>query len=434
MKGLIIIYNLLFPLALLLMLPGVVRRMVKRGNYAHKFGQRFAVYSKRTRAVLRRDRGRWVWVHAVSVGEVLVALKFIKALQKERDVPVLLSTTTSTAFALASSQKSHRLEVIYHPVDFFLTARKVIGLVQPAALVLVEAEVWPNLTVLARKLGAPVLLINARLSKRSEKRFRAFRFLVEPLFRQLRAFCLQGEEDVPRYLSIGAVPEQLRVTGSIKFDPEEGERADASGCREVCRHLGWGEGDPVLLGASTHAGEEVILGEIFLKLREEVPSLRMILVPRHVERASKLFSELGGMGFTVQQRSRFPVQPADVLLVDTTGELRQWMEVASVVFVGKSLTAKGGQNPAEAIVAQKPVVFGEQMQNFSALVDLIMEKRGAVQVADAGELEEVLFRLLQNPGEAEAMAERALGALAPHCGATKKTVDFLLSLIQVSKK
>jgi len=185
MKGLIIIYNLLFPLALLLMLPGVVRRMVRRGNYAHKFGQRFAVYSKRTRAVLRRERGRWVWVHAVSVGEVLVALKFIKALQKERDVPVLLSTTTSTGFALASSQKSHRLEVIYHPVDFFLTARKVIGLVQPAALVLVEAEVWPNLTVLTRKLGAPVLLINARLSKRSEKRFRAFRFLVEPLFRHV---------------------------------------------------------------------------------------------------------------------------------------------------------------------------------------------------------------------------------------------------------
>lgn len=432
MKFLLLIYNVCFPFALLALLPGSLRRMMRRGNYAHKFGQRFAFYSQRTRVVLHREQGRWIWIHAVSVGEVLIALKFIRALQAEQDVPVLLSTTTTTAFALAAQKRNYRLEVIYHPVDFFLTAKRAMKLIRPAALVLVEAEVWPNLTSEARRMKTPVILINARLSARSEKRYQALRFLAAPLFRSLDAICLQGPEDVPRFESIGALPEQLQITGSIKFDLQDSVDVETGACREIVKHLGWDATDPILLGASTHAGEELILARIYKHLRISISNLHLILVPRHFERTAKVLTELSSLSLSVQRRSLSPRQPAEVLIVDTTGELRQWTQLATLVFVGKSLTAKGGQNPAEAIEADKPLVFGPNMQNFAALVEIVLSHDGAKQVANEQELEKNCLNLLANPDVAQAMTARAREALLIHHGATRRTLEVLRSLTKTA--
>lgn len=429
MKLFLWIYNLLFPLALLVLLPGAVLRMIRRGNYAHKFGQRFALYSRRTRAVLRRERGRWIWIHAVSVGEVNIALAFIRELQTRGEIPVLLSTTTSTGFALASRHRHHGLEVIYHPVDFYFTALRAMRLVRPRALVLVEAEVWPNLTAQARRQGVPVLLINARLSARSERRFLRFGWFTRLLFGQLDRVCVQEEEDGPRYTGLGVPPDRIRVTGSIKFDLAGAAPIDAMAARSFLQSCGWREEDPVILAASTHAGEEVVLARVFQRLRASMPHLRLILVPRHAERSARVLAEVRELGLRVVRRTEGAAPDAEVLLVDTTGELRRWMETATVVFIGKSLLAKGGQNPAEAIAAGKPVVVGPDMSNFAVLVRQLQNHRAVCRVEDEAGLETALRQLLTSPAEASAMAERALAALFSHRGATKRTADVLFDCL-----
>ncbi len=430
MRVFLFYYNLLFPLVLLALLPGAILRMARRGNYAHKFGQRFGSYSRNTKAELLDKRGKWIWVHAVSVGEVLIALKFIRELQQDRDIPVLLSTTTSTGFALANEARTKSLEVIYHPVDFLFTVRRILDLIRPRALVLVEAEIWPNLTFEAKRLGAKVIVINARLSVRSEARYRFIRVLAAQLFSLPDRICLQDPADLARFQGIGAKKDNLLVTGSIKFDPAMNTPVDPSECWKQLQAIDVLPGRRILLGASTHPGEEAMLARVSRKLQETRPDVFLILVPRHAERGPRLARELQEMGFRVRKRSEEDPTECDLLLIDSTGELRNWTETASVVFIGKSLTTGGGQNPAEAIAAGKPLVFGPKMHNFRALVHLISGVNGACEVQDETGLSQTLAVLLDDPAAAVAMAARAKSVLDPHEGATKRSVGCLMNLLE----
>lgn len=429
MRAILFLYNILFPLALIVLLPGALLRMWRRGNYAHQFGQRLGWFSPQVKARLRRHRGDWLWIHAVSVGEVNLALKFIRVWQRHGEYPVVLSTTTSTGFQLARAQQSPTLEVIYHPVDFWWITRQVVSLISPRALVLVEAEIWPNLLCEVQRRQRPVALINARLSPRSERRFRIFRPLIAPLFAALDRIFLQDEKDRPRYLSLGARAEALRCPGSIKFDLAEEATVDATPAVTLLRDCGIPETRPILLAASTHAGEEALLARIFLRLRADLPDLFCVIVPRHFERAGEVERELAELPLRILRQSRNAPAPCDLLLADTTGQLRQWIALASVVFVGKSLCARGGQNPAEAVSAGKPVLFGPHMENFAALVDLLRAQGGAWQVQDAEELYRACRELLLHPAQGKAMADRATAALAQHQGATNRTVEEIRSLV-----
>ena len=416
------LYNLLFPIVLLALLPGFIVRMLRRGKYRHKFGQRFGFYSQRVRDRLRsRDR---IWVHAVSVGEVLIAMKLIHAMRAEDPaVAFVLSTTTSTGFKLAARAKSPWLEPIYNPLDFFFIARRAMRAIRPKLLILVEAEVWPNTVCEARSAGVRVVLVNARLSPRSERRFRSFRWLTAPLFNQLDLLCLQEPEDVERWTSLGVEPRRLIVTGSIKFDDSAITRRVPRDFSSVLRALGVPEQAPVLLGGSTFDGEEELLAEVFLELKKEFPDLFLILVPRHFERAAHVSAQLEGLGLSVARRTQ-PVPPniPDVLLVDTTGELRDWFACASVVFMGKSLCARGGQNPAEPVSAGVPVVFGPHMENFPTLSRQFLRHGGALEVADAESLRAAAARLLADPELRATMADNARQCLAVHEGATARTI------------
>ena len=207
------IYNLAFPVVLLVLLPGFLVRMLKRGKYRHKFWQRFGIYSPR---VLEKLGGGRIWVHAVSVGEVMIAMKLIQAMrEKDPASSFVLSTTTSTGFKLAARAKCPWLEPVYNPLDFFFTARRAVRAIRPKMLVLVEAEIWPNIVCEARESGAKVVLVNARLSPRSERRFKAARWITAPVFNQLEVLCLQEPEDIGRWSALGVERNRLVVTGSI---------------------------------------------------------------------------------------------------------------------------------------------------------------------------------------------------------------------------
>ncbi len=420
------LYNLAFPFVLIALLPAFLFRMIRRGKYRHKFGQRFALYSPRVKAKL--SVGGATWVHAVSVGEVFIALKLIREL-KRRDpaLRVVLSTTTSTGFALAARKKCEWLEPIYNPVDFYWVVRHAVRIIRPARLILVEAEVWPNLTAEAKAAGATLALVNARLSSRSESRYRLVRPLIAPIFNQLDVLCVQEPADIGRWTSLGVARGKILHTGSIKFDDATDharERRDF--CPDLAR-LGVLASDPILVAGSTHSGEERLLAEIVVRLRGDYPRLFPVIVPRHAERATAVREDLIAAGLIPALRRGETTAPenANALLVNTTGELRDWYDTATVVFIGKSLTSNGGQNPAEAVAAGRAVLFGPNMQNFATLAAQLVRAGGAIQVADALALEAAIRDLLGHPDKCAVLAARGAECFGTHRGATARTCAAL---------
>ena len=434
-----LIYNLLMPLVLLVSLPGYLVRMLRRGNYRHHFFQRFGLYKTWVREALARA-DRPVWIHAVSVGEVLIALKLIKELRRQQPgLDVVLSTTTSTGFTLANEHAKNTgegapLVVIYNPVDFFLNVRRVMRRIGPSALVLIEAEVWPNLVARAKRDGVPISLVNARLSDRSERRFKKVAALVRPVFSLLDHALVQDERDVERIASLGVRPECIECVGSVKFDPQgmEAPTGQINEFRDLLDKAFAGRLSKlkVFLAGSTHDGEEALLGEVYQRLREDYPDLFYIVVPRHFERAPAVVKELEQLGLHPLLRSDLAgsevSEQVDCLIVNSTGELKAWYFLADVVAIGKSFLSTGGQNPVEAVLAGKPVLFGPHMENFRALVELLESAGATRQVSEAGELRSAILEVLEKPELAETMAVRGKAVLAQHEGATRRTAAILL--------
>lgn len=446
----LLLYNLLYPPALLFMAPSALRKMKARGGKWSDFRQRLGFFDGATRKkiqALAAPRGRW-WIHAVSVGEIGVASKLIHELlnRKFEERPgVVLSTTTPTGHAEARKLAANfpeSVQVIYNPLDLWFGVRRCLNLIKPDRLVLVEAEVWPNLVAAACRRNIEVSLVNARLSPRSERRYQRVLPWVRPIFSMLSRVFVQEPADVARWEKLGVARDGIVHSGSIKYDTA-GQREpleQAARLGGMLREIGWSPDEPVLLAASTHAGEEAAIAAVFDRLRKSLVRLHLILVPRHAERAVEVLAELEASGFRVIRRSnlglgqhasritddRSGIMGPDILLVDATGELRAWQHHATAVVMGKSFLGIGGQNPAEAIMAGKPVLFGPHMENFSSLVRQLLAAGGAVQVADFAELERKLADLLQQPGAAAQLAAVGAEALRVHEGATARTVSALL--------
>ena len=423
------IYNLFWPIGLLFFLPGYLAKMIRRGGYREKFGQRLGIYDGELRARLSKRES--TWLHAVSVGEVNIALKLAHALRAlEPDLCCVLTTTTTTGFALANKNAPPWIDVLYTPVDYWPIMRRAFSVIRPTRIVLVEAEVWPNLVALAHERRIPTILVNARLSPRSESRFRRFRFFVAPTFRLLDLVCAQEPEDVDRWAAIGVARDRIRAVGSIKYDPDGHdqaleERAHQAGLTDAGRE------SPVLFGGSTHRGEEEILASIFLRLRQQFPSLRLFIAPRHVERLREIRAQFGALPMRMTLASEVAIgreSGADCIVLDTTGDLHRWYAIATIVFMGKSLTAHGGQNPVEPIIAGKPVVFGPHMENFATLAKALVLKKGAIQVSDMDSLELTIAELLRDSEARKRLVQRAREVLSEHQGATARAAALIHEL------
>ena len=436
------LYNILLPFYLLIALPGLLIKMRRRGGYGSHFMQRFAHYDAARLTQLQTMKNTW-WIHAVSVGEVFIALKLIDAIRREKpEIALVLSTTSSTGYATASENAPESVLVLYNPLDVRWIVRRALRVIQPSIVVLMESEIWPNLITLTERQGIPCVIANARLSPRSERRYRKFRSLVAPTLERLTKVLTQEEEDVSRWQNAGVPIDRLTCTGSVKFDPASVREPSEAQREQIGRILSayWGkrfhEYKFLLLGSS-HAGEEAAVAQMVRALRSSCPDIRLLAVPRHFERAGTILEELDALDLKVERRSHYPDHrltdaDPDVLLVDSTGELAAWYTFADVVMVGKSFLSEGGQNPVEPILAGKPVIVGPHMENFESLTKTLVAENGVVQVDSINAAGPVVQSWAEDREGAEAVVEAGRRVLGRHAGASARTVEKLLAIVKVS--
>jgi 3-deoxy-D-manno-octulosonic-acid transferase len=426
------LYNILFTLFFWLSSPFYFLKLWRRGGWRAQFGQRFGRYSARVKhAVTNRHV---IWIHAVSVGEVNLCVQLIRALEpRVPNLKIVVSTTTTTGMAELRQRLPGHIAKIYYPVDFPGVVSRALRVINPKAIVLVEAEIWPNFLWKARSRRKPVFLVNARLSERSYRGYRRLGFLFRDLFASLAGVGAQNQQDAERLIELGCRPERVHVFGSLKFDAAKVEERRVFDAGALLRQIGVPRGAPVLLGGSTHAGEEALLAEVFLRLRKRFPDLFLVLVPRHFERGREVGRELEKRGVKFMYRREITVHTAlperslHCLLVNTTGELKYFYEEADVVFVGKSLTAQGGQNPIEPATLGRAMVFGPHMQNFAAISRAFVEADAAIQVPDAAALEQAIADLLADPERRERMGQRAIQVVRENTGAIERTIQMIIS-------
>ncbi len=429
------LYNILFTVFFWLTSPYYFWRMWRRGNWMQGFLERFGIYDGKVKQALTNRN--IVWLHAVSVGEVNICTQIIRALElRMPNLKIVVSTTTTTGMGELNKKLPSHITKIYYPVDRRKNVSRALSIIHPKAVVLVEAEIWPNFLWRARDRGTPVFLVNARLSERSYRGYKRYARLFKPLFASFAGVGAQNEADAEKLRELGCRPEAIKIVGSLKFDAAKVDERRLLDVPGMFGQLGISKEARILVAGSTHAGEEAILAEQFLRLRERFPDLFLVLVPRHFERGKEVGRELAARKIKFIYRSeisnRTRHQPGEIncLLVNTTGELKYFYEHATVVFVGKSLTANGGQNPIEPGAMGKPMVFGPNMQNFAEVSRDLVAQEGAVQVRDASELEKMIGDLLADPARCERLGNNAQKVVRKNLGGIERTVDMIVERIK----
>ena len=426
-----LLYSVLLLLVLVVAAPYWMLRMLVSGHYRAGLSGRLGVVPSGLKEAVR---GREVvWLHAVSVGEVMAATEVIRGLTAERpELLVAVSTTTETGQELAKRRLSGK-PVFYLPLDFRFTVRRYMEVVRPRLMVLMESELWPNLLRECVRREVPVAVVNARVSDRSYPRYMRLRRLWRPLLRGVSLFLAQGEETAGRLRAIGVEPGRVRVTGNLKYDLREvGETAMVGALRRAMP-----EGARVLVCGSTLEGEEEMLLGAWPEVLARVEDAVMVLAPRHPERFGRVVEIAGGrakeMGAKVWRASELGESTGafgagDVVVLDTIGDLSGVYSMAHVAFVGGSLVSGGGHNPLEPARFGVPVVIGSNFNNFREIVEMLQQMNG-VRVVTPVTMPEVLRDLLADEVGARSQGERGEAVFAAQSGATARTVGELLRLL-----
>lgn len=415
------LYSLLF----YLLVPFILLRLAYKGRrvpgYRSRWRERFAL-----QPIPESERGA-IWVHAVSVGEVEAAVPLIRILQGQGRV--LLTTTTPTGSARVRALFGDTVSHVYLPYDVPDAVQRFLDGYRPSMAIFMELEIWPNLFAGCGKRAIPLYLINARLSEKSARGYQWLPRFVASTLANVSRLCAQGEADAARFAALGLPEERIVVTGSIKFDlelpedlPERGKalRASLFGLR------------PVWIAASTHAGEEDQVLEVFLTLRRDYPDLLLLLAPRHPERSPEIRALCQQRGLQcVTRSSGTPCSPdTAVFILDTLGELKQFYAVGDIAFIGGSLVPVGGHNVLEPAALGIPILFGPLMDNFVEISRKLLAEQGAVQIRHQSELSDQVSRLLADATAREQLGENARRFLNANRGALQTTLRCLPGVFQ----
>lgn len=433
------VYNVLFAVGYVLMLPHFLLRMWRRGGYRRGFLQRFGIYAP---DIIRRLQERQrIWIHAVSVGEVYVALRFMDELRAgDSETAFILTTTTSTGHRIAEDKLPPDDVLLYFPSDFPGIVNRVLNKLKPRALILTECELWPNLIRASKSRNIPIILINGRISDSSYRGYRKLKVFFSRVVKCIDLFLVQTPTEEERLLDLGADPASIRVMGTAKYDVAQPGSDGENRALELLEACGINSDSLILLGGSTWSGEESILLDIYERLKKTYKELKLVLVPRHMERRAEVEAEIQKKGLSYVRRSdvnmpegrttlRLRSGQADILLVDTTGELKNLYACATVIFVGKSLTNHGGQNIIEPALFAKPIVIGPHMENFPVVVSDFLAANALMQVTDAKGLEEAFRSLLADKDLREAYGRRANAVVQKGRGVVRASVELIREVI-----
>lgn len=418
-------YSALLFLGLALSSPWWLLEMLRHGKYRTGLRERLGAVPQR----LTTATGETIWIHAVSVGEVLAVTRMVEELKAT--LPgwrVVVSTTTDTGQALAR-QRFGDSNVFYFPLDLSFSVKAYLGELQPKLLVLAESEFWPNLLHQTHKMGVPVAVVNARVSDRSLPRYLKFRSLLRGVLRDVDVFLAQSEEDAQRLVKIGAPPDRVQVGGNLKFEVKPAARpAIVDAFAEAVQRDPFG---PVIVAGSTLDGEETIMLGCFQRVLQTYPAAVLVLAPRHPERFVAVEALLGASGLRWQRRSSWEdesLQQGSVFLLDTIGELASLYQFADLAFVGGSLVPKGGHNVLEAAQFGSAILVGPHTENFRDIV-CIFQRAAALRVVTTDSLATTVLELLGNDAAREKLGSRAQQVMQNQQGATERTVAALLKLL-----
>lgn len=423
------LYSIMFYLFLPLVVLRLLWRSVRAPAYARRWGERFGLVRKAWQAYQPPADARWLWVHAVSVGEVNAAAPIIRELLNRKNVELVVTTMTPTGSDRVTALFGDSVCHVYAPYDYPGAIKRFLRVFKPELLILMETELWPNMIHFSQKAGAKVVLANARLSAKSFRGYEKFARLGKPMLSQLDLIGAQAESDAERFRRLGVVPGRVLLTGSVKFEitlPTDIEERTRPLAERV-------EGQrPVVVAVSTREGEEEKVLKAFRQCLREVPELLLVLVPRHPERFNAVARLCESMALPVVRRSSpDKISPViKVLLGDSMGEMLLYLGLADIAFVGGSLVDTGCQNVLEPAAMGLPVLVGPSQFNFQHICEQLEEAGALKTIADEDRLAAGILDLLNDEVLRQRMGQAGVGVIAANRGALQRSLAMIDTLLK----
>lgn len=412
-----LIYNLISSVACLVLIPYLYLKRRNKEDSLVWLRERFGLISSDKLVVLN---SRAIWIHAVSVGEVMASLPLIKRIKRRYpERGLVLSTVTEAGNLLAQEKARESDSIIYLPFDMSFSVKKALKRIDPAIFVMIETEIWPNLLRTLSKKDIPSIVINGRISETSFKGYKKIRPFMREVFKDISAFGMQTSSDAERIKALGADTSKIGIIGNIKFD-----QPIPQGNPSIEEFKTLIEGKRLFVAGSTHEGEEEIILYVFEKIKKIHPDLLLLIAPRHIERVGKIEGLLKEKGITYRKKTELVggVGEATVIILDTIGELAELYSIASVVFVGGSLVPVGGHNILEPAIHSKPILFGPYMGNFQDMAQIFLEKGAAIQVSDGNQIASELEFLLWDEEASREMGKMAFKVVEENRGAIERAL------------
>ncbi len=391
------------------------------GRWHEGFRQRLGQFTPDEAAKLGRTRT--IWIHAVSVGEVAAAARFIEQIRDQwPGIGIVCSVTTVTGYEFAQKKLGHAVTVIFSPVDFSLVTAKIVNMIKPKVYISIETEIWPNLFKALNKQKIPIALVNGRISDKSFGQYQLVKGMLKKVLGYVTIFAMQSQQDADRIKILGAPADRVWTVGNIKFD-------DLPKVEDAQIHVsGFAPKGPLWIAGSTHPGEEKIILDVFKAVKARYPDWELVIAPRHIERTMEVADLIkkAGFNYSLFSQSRMSrYDPNAVIILDTIGHLRSLYSHASLVFVGKSLCVGGGHNVIEPAFFSKPIIVGERMENFRDVVGYFKKAQAIVMVKDAAELEKEVEALMGDDKRRYELGRRARAVIDGNQGAGYKILQLI---------
>ncbi|HED00499.1 MAG TPA: 3-deoxy-D-manno-octulosonic acid transferase [Proteobacteria bacterium] len=429
------LYNVLQLIFIFIFLPFILLRIALTPKYRQRILSRLGLHFPSMDAV--DDSGPRIWIHALSVGEVMSSAALVREMRRRfPDWVIIYSTSTATGAAIARQKLGETVDhLITYPLDLFWSVRHVVKNVRPELFVLIETDLWPNMLGAISRRGTPIILLNGRISGSSFSYYKRFSLFFRPIFSLIDKFAMQSRADEERMIELGISPRKIYSIGNLKFD-QEGVQVGEKEIEELRRTLHIPPRSKVFIAGSTHAGEEEIILSAYGKLIFTYPDLFLVLAPRDPGRADDVKGLAQSAGFDTYKKTELPGLPesntVQVVVLDTLGELSKLYALATVAFVGGSLVPERGHNLLEVASHAKPVVFGPHTEDFKEADAALIRKGGGYMVSNENELVKILELILSNDVLAQKAGEKAFQVIKKNRGAVEKAIDLISETLRVT--